>query len=45
MRDHIVSSLKRAIQRLQPCFHLHDAKGATYTRSTKKPAHADVGAV
>ncbi|HKD04926.1 MAG TPA: GntR family transcriptional regulator [Bryobacteraceae bacterium] len=36
MRQHILSSMSRAKERLQPYFHLHQTRGATYSRSPKK---------
>jgi DNA-binding GntR family transcriptional regulator len=40
MRRHIVSSMSRAMERLQPYFHLNKTRGTTYARSPKKQLQA-----
>jgi len=42
MRRHIVSSMTRAMERLQPYFHLHQTRGASYARSAKKQLQARI---
>ena len=40
MRKHILSSMSRAIERLQPYFHLSKTRGTTYARSARKQLEA-----
>jgi DNA-binding GntR family transcriptional regulator len=40
MRKHILSSMTRAMERLQPYFHLNKTRGTTYARSAKKQLEA-----
>jgi DNA-binding GntR family transcriptional regulator len=47
MRDHVISSMLRAVERLEPYFHARKAQGKTYSRkqlTIKLPAATDTQA-